>query len=46
VLNRMLQKGTNALFGSEIALAVGVKITTRIEQAISMAWDTDRAALQ
>jgi len=41
----MLKRGTNAKFRYEIALAMGVKIETRIEPALSMAVDTDRAAL-
>jgi len=45
VLSCMLKRGTNAQFRYEIALAVGVKIKTQIEPALSMAVDTDRAAL-
>jgi len=41
----MLQKGTIALFGSEIALAVGVKIEVQREHALAVFQDTARTAL-
>jgi len=44
-LSRMLNLGTNALFWYEIALAVGVNLHPRREQALSVGVDTARAAL-